>query len=41
MWIYRVYKENDMITLESVNITFPIERLYKDVVFSETENDAL
>jgi Uma2 family endonuclease len=39
VWIYHVYKENDIITLESVNITFPIEMLYEDVVFSGTEND--
>jgi Uma2 family endonuclease len=34
LWEYRIYREGDLIELKSFGLTFPIERLYRNVVLS-------
>ena len=34
LWEYCVYRKGDMIELKSFGITFPIERLYRNVILA-------
>ena len=35
-WDIIDYREGDMVELKSVNLTFPIERVYEDIVFEDS-----
>lgn len=37
MWLYYLYTAEDIITLSSIDLEFPIEILYEDVVFGTEE----
>ena len=34
LWEYRIYQKGDMVELKSFGITFPIERLYRNVILA-------
>lgn len=36
-WIIRNYKQGDTITLESINLSFPIERVYRGLVLTPAD----
>lgn len=37
MWLYYLYTDGDIITLSSIDLEFPIEILYEDIVFGTEE----